>query len=539
MQLPDMKYRESVRNGMQSKFGGLNHTLGAGDGEIDMRNMTSDHAPVLSTRPKRYLFRKLNDPGGLFCWDKLCWIADQKFHYDGKENNTVFSSGLRKFVGINKNIIIMPDRRNFNIDTGEMGQLGADTSAGSNAVFGNGKLYGEPANGNMLYAQGMAWSNWFREGDAVTITNCEVHPENNKTAIIREIDGDKLYFSEYTFTLNEDGTEYTEPGIVNIMRETPGMEFMVENENRLWGCDKHTIYASKLGDPTNWNVFDGLSSDSWFVEPGTPGEFVGGIGYRSFAILMMEDRIYKVYGSEPSNFQAVDSAAQGLEKGSGLSLAVAGETLYYLSRNGVMAYSGGIPLLISRDLGMERFRNAAAGSDGQKYYISMQGEDGGWKLYVYDTLGGMWHIEDDRHFSHFANYDGNLYGLTDEGEIWILGNPSNVPEEAVEEEDFPWMVEFADFTEGEPNKKEIRKILIRLELEECASIEAYIQYDSDGIWRSIATMDGQGSKHSHLMSLVPRRCDHFKIRLEGTGGCKIYSINREYRVSTPMRPGRN
>ena len=51
MKLPDMKYAERTSKGNQTKFGGLNHTMGAGDGEIwDMRNLTSDHAPVLSTQ---------------------------------------------------------------------------------------------------------------------------------------------------------------------------------------------------------------------------------------------------------------------------------------------------------------------------------------------------------------------------------------------------------------------------------------------------------------------------------------------------------
>ena len=539
MKLPDMKYAERTSKGNQTKFGGLNHTMGAGDGEIwDMRNLTSDHAPVLSTRTKRYLYKRLTNPGGIFSWDKMCWIEDGYLYYDGNRISHDLGLGKKRFVGINKTIVVMPNKFFFNTETEETGFLGADWGSDAGVIFGNGMLFGEPASANMIRCEGVVWSNWFREGDAITINSCIIHPENNKTVIILEIDGDKMYFSEYSFTL-EDGADYTETGTVNITRETPEMDFMCENENRMWGCDGHTIYASKLGDPLNWNVFDGLSSDSWFVETGTPGTFVGGIAYKSFAILFMEDRIYKVYGSVPSNFQAVDSATQGLEKGSGMSLTVAGETIFYLSGKGVMAYSGGIPQPVGEELGMERFKNAAAGSDGQKYYISMQGEDGRWRLYVYDTRKGMWHIEDDTHFTHFARHEGNLYGLTEDGEIWILGSPTNVPEDAQEEDEIEWMVEFADFTENEPNRKEIRKLNIRLELEECATIEAYIQYDSDGIWRNIASTIAEGPKRSHLLSLVPRRCDHFRLKLEGTGGCRIYGIAREYRVSTPLKSGRN
>ncbi len=104
----------------------------------------------------------------------------------------------------------------------------------------------------------------------MTIEGCTKHPENNKTPIIREIDGDKLYFYEYIFTLDgEDGvTPYTETGTLSVRRTVPDLLYVCENENRLWGCDKTTIYASKLGDIFNWNVYDGL--DTQTVTPWTP-----------------------------------------------------------------------------------------------------------------------------------------------------------------------------------------------------------------------------------------------------------------------------
>ncbi|CAN4034983.1 hypothetical protein PKCEKB_PKCEKB_19180, partial [Dysosmobacter welbionis] len=99
-------------------------------------------------------------------------------------------------------------------------------------------------------AEGVDWADYFKAGDAVTIAGCTKHPENNKTPVIREIDGDKLYFYEYIFTLDgEDGvTPYTETGELSVSRTVPDLLFVCENENRLWGCDKTTIYASKLGD---------------------------------------------------------------------------------------------------------------------------------------------------------------------------------------------------------------------------------------------------------------------------------------------------
>lgn len=542
MQLPDMKYASATRRGRQDSFKGLNHTLGAGDGEIwDMENLTSDHAPVLAVRQKRYLYKTLDRPGGIFAHEKLGWVDDRGFYYDGEQRGSV-NPGKKQFTAMGNYIIILPDKKCYNVKTGEFRKLEAEWT-GSGVTFGNGVLYEEDAAANMICCPGEMLDTVFKEGDAVEITGCTLHPENNKNPIIRAIDGDKLYFYEHVFTLSgEKGDEpYEEPGAITIRRKVPDLLFLCENENRLWGCDGDTIYASKLGDPFNWNVFDGLETDSWFVTPGSPGPFLGGIDYKTFAILFKADRIYKIYGSSPTSFTAVDSASLGLEPESRGSLAVAGEVLYYLSRNGIMAYTGGIPQPIGECFGTERFRDASGGSDGLKYYVSMQGEDGRYRLYVYDTQKGLWHIEDEMHITHFARVGGNLYGLTESGEIWILRNGQDLPEEVVTEEDIRWYAEFADFYEEETRKKEVRKIQIRLDLDCGAEFDVYMQFDSDGIWRRVSSVIGDEEKRSHILSVVPRRCDHYRIRLEGTGGCRVFAMTREYTVSSnpKSRPGRN
>ena len=85
------------------------------------------------------------------------------------------------------------------------------------------------------------------------------------------------------------------------------------------------------------------------------------------------------------------SATMGVAAGCGGSLAVAGEVLFYISRSGPTAYSGGIPSSIAAPFGGEKFSGAVAGSDGLKYYVSMEDQAGQRHLFVYDTRQGMWH----------------------------------------------------------------------------------------------------------------------------------------------------
>lgn len=542
MKLPSMHYADGIRKGKQVKFGGLNHTLGAGDGELfEMTNLTGDHYPVLAVRAPRRKYQSLTAPGGLFSWEKLCWVDGTGFYFDGVKKGTV-TAGEKSFAALGAYIVILPDKAWYNTYTDEFGKLEA-TWSGTSLTFQNGLLFEEKAEANTIYCAGVNWASYFKAGDAVTIEGCTTHPENNKTPVIREIDGDKLYFYEYAFTLDGDEgtTAYTEKGSLTIKRTVPEMDFLCENENRLWGCKGDTIYASKLGDIFNWNVFEGLETDSYFVDTGSAGSFTACISYLGYPIFFKEDRIYKVYGSIPSNFEVMGSATLGVVPGSERSLAIAGETLFYLSRAGITAYSGGIPQPISAAFGMQRHKNAAAGSDGLKYYVSMQDETGAWKLHVYDSQRGLWHSEDNTQATHFANWGGNLYFLTDGGEVWITGNIQDAPEGTQLEGAVPWVAEFGDFTENDPNKKGVSKIQIRLELDEGATMEVYIQFDTDGQWQRAGGALGEGVKRSYYLPIVPRRGDHYRLKLQGTGGCRVYSLVREYYSGSELRSttGRN
>lgn len=546
MKLPSMIYGDDIRKGRQVQFGGLNHNLGAGDGELwDMKNLTSDYYPLLATRQKRRLYRTLTRPNGIFSWDALAWVDGTTFYYDGVARGSV-TNGKKTFTALGAYIIILPDKKYYNTATGAFGSMESRWT-GTRLTFTNGKLFDEDAEANCIQANGVTWSNYFSPGDAVTISGCTTHPENNKTPIIREISGNKLYFYEHTFKLNgDDGTTpYNESGAMMIERTVPDLKYICENENRLWGCDDTTIYASKLGDIFNWNVFDGLQTDSYAVDTGSAGKFTACVSYLGYPVFFKEDRIYKVYGSMPSNFEVMGSATLGVAAGSDRSIAIAGEILFYLSTAGFMAYSGGIPQPIGRAFGLTRQRNAVGGSDGLKYYVSFQDETDTTRFCVYDAQMGLWHIEDATAAVGFCRYNGNTYVLEESGGIFLTG--TILGSAGTEEADFSWTAEFGDYTElGKsadlgPNKKGVSKIQIRLELEAGATATVYLQFDSTGDWIQCGQAMQEGAKRSYYLPIVPRRGDHYRMKITGTGGCRIYSLVREYYNGSELKSlqGRN
>ncbi len=545
MLLAPKRYADRITKRTQVKFGGLNHSIGAGDGELwDMRNLTSDQLPLLASRNRRWKYGEISTPGGIYAWEKLCWVDGTGFYYDGEVKGRV-EEGEKIFCCLTPYIVILPDKAYYNVQTGEFGSLESVLASQGTSLFSKHTHDGKVSDFDMISLTLVKNSpdiDTLRVGDTVTISGCVAVPENNISATIRGFgEYNSLLFDGGIFTIPQDEWSIQEGGDIKISRTMPDLKFICENESRLWGCTDTGIFCCKLGDPFNWNTHDLIDSDSWNWDPGSPGVFTGCVAYGGYPIFFKENQIYKVYGSYPSNYEVLSSATLGLAAGSHGSFAVAGEVLFYLSRSGICAYTGGIPQPMSKAFGNLRFHDAVAGSDGLKYYVSMRTGDGDWRLYVYDTQQGAWHIEDDRRFTHFATVNGDLLGLTEDGEILMLGNPANVPEDAVQEDPISWMAEFGDFTGQDPNKKGMTKLQLRLELEEGATMQVYLQFDSDGVWHKVNTVVGEGRKRSYYLPIVPRRTDHYRLRLEGTGGCILHSLVAEAYSGSELRArkGRN
>jgi hypothetical protein len=86
-----------------------------------------------------------------------------------------------------------------------------------------------------------------------------------------------------------------------------------------------------------------------------------------------------------------------------------------------------------------------------------------------------------------------------------------------------WMAETGIIGTSDPDKKYISKLNIRMSLDVGAKVFGYIQYDSMGEWDQLFMMEGT-SLRNFTVPIRPRRCDHLRLRIEGVGDAKIYSI---------------
>lgn len=360
-----------------------------------------------------------------------------------------------------------------------------------------------------------------------------------------------LVFEEDTEAAGTGGyTEYNVNGITISKQWPEGLQNVFEHSNRLWGWKDRTIYASNLGDAGNWNRFDGLADDAWSVTIQRPEPITGGISVHGMPTFFTEERRFQVYGSAPAEYQLAEQDCHGVRKGCDRAMAVVDGVLFYPSRFGIMADSGAIPESCSQALGELRLSGAVGGGFGHEYWISgeadgvQSGQISAGDLYtmVYDTRSGIWIRDGEQRFLSFAAAGGRFYGVR-KGEGAGASPPNPL---TVLHGDAPWQGFFIDedfvewrlvtnvFTQEEPNRKRVHRIQIRAELATGSGLTVKIRYDSSGNWNTVWTVAGDNRRKSWYLPVLIRRCDHFMLWIEGSGGCVIHSIALETRKGSAI-----
>ena len=549
-------------------FRGYNHNLRIGDGEFyDMTNLSSDNYPVLSPRSKRGIYATPSNPQGMVAKDALCYVDGGDFIINEYRVDMKLTTDEtpKTLISMGAYVIIMPDKKYINTaDYSDYGNIEVEVKTTSTVTFTLCKLDGaeyenvvtqatpptEPKNMDLwidtsevphqLKQYSTTSAMWsaiattyikisatgigvpFSVNDGVTISGVEELSDLNASMVIWAKDDNYIVV---TGILDKVTTQDKE---ITVARRMPNMDFIIESENRLWGCRYgvalngeivNEIYASKLGDFKNWNCFMGISTDSYAATVGTDGQFTGAITHLGYPLFFKENYLHKIYGNYPANYQIQTTACRGVQKGCERSLSIVNEVLYYKARSGVCAYDGSLPMEISSALGEETYSNAVAGSLGNKYYISMSDANEGWHLFVYDTKKGMWHREDDTQAVAFCNCRGDLYYIDyADNQIKTVRGTG-----VAENEPIKWEAVTGIIGTDSPDKKYISRMDVRMSLEVGARASFFAEYDSSGEWEYLCTMDGVKLR-TFAVPIRPQRCDHLRLKIIGNGDAKIFSI---------------
>ena len=572
MKYPTLTEQETSRE-MIDVFSGYNHNLRIKDGEFyDMKNLSPAYYPVLSPRSGRTTYAEPSNAQGLIAKDALCYVDGT--HFVMNESRVDMGLSIKEedcpktLVSMGAYVVILPDKKWINtLDLTDHGNIDASFTSTTDVTFTlcniSGDLYSgatastnepkDPANmalwidtsstPHTLKQYSATSSTWvsiattyvkisctgigkaFSQYDGIAISGIQKASvvDLSGSAIVWEKGDD---FIVVVGILDEVTTQTVAEGAITVERHMPDMDFVTEAGNRLWGCKYgvadngeivNEIYASKLGDFKNWNCYMQVSTDSWFASVGTDGPFTGAVTHLGYPVFFKESCLHKVYISSSGAHQIQDTACRGVQKGCDKSLAIVNEVLYYKSRKAVCAYDGSLPVEVSSALGEVQYSDAVSGGQGNYYYISMKDNDGVYHMFCYDTAKGMWFREDNTQADAFCPCDGELYYIDHvDGDIKTVSGGS---------ESVDWMAETGMIGITYPDQKYISRLLLRMALEIGATVTISAQYDSSGVWEQVGVINGSSTR-SFLVPIRPKRCDHMRLRLEGNGGAKVYSITK-------------
>lgn len=554
-------------------FRGLNLSQGIGDGEWAwMQNMDTREYPAVARRQKRVHVATLNKPNGLCATDRLCFVDGVKFYYNGFYYGDVEDSE-KTLVPMGAKIAIFPDKKLFDTTTLSFTDMEQkNVSSGTVRVTlakGDGTPYGEyteggtapenPENGQLwLDTSGDApvmktWSEaqglWVAEATTYVLVSATGLGQGLKALDGVTVSGLEEAGLNGDWILTDAGPDYilftgilqktlTQAGEVRVERTCPEMDFVVEKDNRLWGCSSadHEIYCCKLGDPTNWRAYQGVATDSYAVTVGTPGPFTGAAVSGSAVIFFKENCLHRVYGTQPSNFTVYVDNLRGVQQGCHKSAVRVNEYLYYKSVFDVCVYADSEVAGISAALGTESYKNAVAGVCGNRLYLSMEDQEGAWQLLVYDTAAGVWTREDGTHALGFASCltetfmlraDGELYALLPgeyNKDFFMVGSDYTVYAQEETDEEVSWELRTGEILRELPDHKYIGKIQLYLELDPGARAEVALRRDG-GAWEKVQELSG-GDQRRCTLPIYPRRCDRMEIRLTGVGHARLVNWSK-------------
>ena len=115
---------------MTTVFSGYDHTLSCIEGYFyDMKNMSSDHYPVMSPRVGRHIESGITFTNfqGMIYADQLCWVDDGFLYINNvkKTGFTLTNSGMKTIVKMGAYLVFFPDKKWYNTNDDTYGNMEA------------------------------------------------------------------------------------------------------------------------------------------------------------------------------------------------------------------------------------------------------------------------------------------------------------------------------------------------------------------------------------------------------------------------------
>ena len=570
-------------------FKGYNHSLKIRDGELyDMKNLTGEHYPLLSSRRKRGTVAQLTAPAGLLAKSKLVYLDGSRLFYGGQElTGSLSAAGLsistnsamlpKKLVSMGAYICIFPDKLYINAeDPDDCGSMEASFTAAGTVSYSlcraDGSAYAAPtlsATEPQNPANGALWldssdavhvlkqyssdsSSWsaaaevyvkisctgigadFQSYDGVSISGCAA-PSGSGEAVsaqIEELNGTKIISArgdDYIVVTGILDGNVSQSGGVEVSRTLPDMDFVTEAENRLWGCKYGAVNGKTVNEIYACALGD-FKNWSQFMGLSTDSyaASVGTDGPFTGAVTHLG---YPVFFKENCLHKVYISPLGAHRIADTACRGVQSgchESLCVVNETLFYKSRGEI---CAYDGSLPVSVSSALG--GERYGEAAAGAMGD-RYYISMKDGsGAWHLfvlDTARGFWHREDAVHALCFARADDELYYIDADTHclmaeLGSTGSAEAEVDWEAVTGLFGTELAEHKYVGRVNLRMKLPVGSSADMYIQYDSEPDWCFAGHMEGVGTG-SFLLPVRPRRCDHFRIKLKGKGEMKLYSLTK-------------
>lgn len=532
-------------------FGGLDARRAASDGAIgDMKNMSLRFLPAMASRTqRRVLATGWQDFGGAYYGDRDYVVRNGALYDDGSYV-CALTPGQKSVCVLGNKLYIYPDKVEYDTERRTVRNYKSESIIEDGNVF-ESEVYistHESIDGEYKDALYIHWSKGYPFADGeilkLRITKKYTSATTSKDVAFETVqapigaESGKGEGQLYTRVLYPDGTfsEVITSGKTRVLMELshaiPDMDFVFASDNRLWGARGREIYASALGQGMVWMDYDTLTTSSWTASTKTGDNITAALDFGGTPVFFAENAVYKIYGENPKEYQYARQEIIGVTAGDHNSVAVGAGYVFYLTRRGIYAWTGGVPQLISAPLGEEQISDAVGGSDGAVYYLSCK-QGGRYNLYAFDPITFAWVREDDLDAADIRLRRRNLCAVTKTGDVYLIGEVYD--KEGVDEHRIDYSMETSDYNDGMVLQKSAKNIIMQYELCD-GTADVFVSYDGEP-WHHVYTLyDTDGKKITSVIPLHPKQYRTMRIRIEGDGEIVIYYMMRDVSAHTE-RPG--
>ena len=532
-------------------FGGIDRSNGTPLGYWqELVGMDFTAYPALRTC-KPFSYKELPDgiTGYMFKNGKIVYTKADGIYIDGKKTGIELSTGEKQLVGMGAYILILPDEALINTADDPISVTFPTRHKLDGSLFEYNQNQTRPSVSifKRLYidvAKDSAELSYYNDGDQVRIAYSYGGKKKYLTAKIKSI-SEESYTSSGCVSVNLDTSLYNDTHyfytegrrmesfrvvcIKNavISKPFPAMDFVVEHNNRLWGCSSgnHEIYCSKLGSAVEWGNYDGISTDAWAATIGSDGDFTGACVYADSVLFFKENCVHIVYGTKASNFTVSTIRLRGVQKESGGSLCISGGLLYYKAPEGVYCFNGSAAQRIDSKLGGDISETAVMTADGR--YIVMAASDG--TVYFYDQRYSAWYERRLDNVCSAHEINGRLYAVTKDG-----NGKMNLVRLVGTEDDFKMQSENSfEAVSGNIGRGKVYGIYKKLRaymlhggnVGKATEISIYVSSDR-GEWKKAFVSDGTETDSEKIITapMIPLRCRTLKIKISGKVSNETYLL---------------